>query len=113
MIVPIPYVHCGIGLVTALVSIPLILRKIPMNHAYGIRVRKAFVSESNWYEINAYGGKLLVVFGLFLLAFGWLGQGFAPPPTSIWAPVFMVLPMLAIVPVIALIKAYARCLPDQ
>ena len=83
MIVPIPYVHCGIGLVTALLSVPLVLRKIPMNHAYGIRIRKAFVSESNWYEINAYGGKLLLVFGLFLLAFGWLGQDFAPPPTSI------------------------------
>ncbi len=113
MIVPIPYVHCGIGLVTALLSIPLILRKVPMNHAYGIRIRKAFVSESNWYEINAYGGKLLLVFGLFLLAIGWLGQDFAPPPTSIWAPVFMVLPLLAIVPVIALIKAFAGSRPDR
>jgi len=111
--VPIPYVHCGIGFVTTLVSIPLILRKIPMNHAYGIRIRKAFVSQRNWYEINAYGGKLLLVFGLFLLAFGWLGQGVAPPPTSPWAPVFMVLPLLAIVPVLALIIAFARRLPDK
>lgn len=110
---PIPYVHCGIGFVTTLVSIPLILRKIPMNHAYGIRIRKAFVSQRNWYEINAYGGKLLLVFGLFLLAFGWLGQGVAPPPTSPWAPVFMVLPLLAIVPVLALIIAFARRLPDK
>ena len=113
MIVPIPYVHCGIGLVTALLSIPLILRKIPMNHAYGIRIQKAFVSQRNWYEINAYGGKLLFVFGLFLLAFGWLGQGIAPPPTSLWAPVFMVLPLLVIVPGISLIKAFARRLPDR
>src|SRR5208283_2008097 len=113
MIVPIPYVHCGIGLVTTLLSIPLILRKIPMNHAYGIRIRKAFASQRNWYEINVYGGKLLLVFGIFLLAFGWLGQGFAPPPTSPWAPVFMVLPVLAIVPVLALINGFARRLPDH
>ncbi len=39
MIVPIPYVHCGIGLVTALLSLPLVLRKIPMNHAYGIPIQ--------------------------------------------------------------------------
>ncbi|MHC1724416.1 MAG: SdpI family protein [Syntrophobacteraceae bacterium] len=113
MIVPIPYVHYGIGLLTALLSIPLILRKIPMNHLYGIRIQKAFVSQRNWYEINAYGGKLLLVFGFFLLACGRVGQDFAPPPTSFWAPVFIVFPLLGIVPVLALIKAFSRQLPDQ
>ncbi len=113
MIVPIPYVHCGIGIVTALVSIPLVLRKIPMNGAYGIRIPKAFVSQRNWYEINAYGGKLLIVFGIFLSGFGWLGQGMAPPPTSIWAPVFLILPLLTIIPILAQINAFARRLPDK
>ncbi len=81
MIVPIPYVHCGIGFVKTLVSIPLILRKIPMNHAYGIRIRKAFVSQRNRYEINVYGGKLFLVFGLFLLpSVGWAKASHRRPP---------------------------------
>lgn len=113
MIIPIPYVHCGIGLLTTLLSIPLILKKIPMNRVYGIRVRKAFASQHNWYEINAYGGKLLFAFGIFLLAYGWFSLDFAPPPTSPWTPVFLVLPLLVLVPVLAMFNAFARRLPEQ
>jgi hypothetical protein len=113
MIVPIPYVHTGIGALSALLSIPLILRKVPMNHLYGIRVQKAFVSNHNWYELNAYGGKLLLAFGLFLLTFGYLGRDFAPDPTSLWAPVFLVVPLVAIIPVLMRINAFARRLPER
>jgi hypothetical protein len=94
-------------------SIPLILRKVPMNRAYGIRTRKAFASESNWYAVNAYGGKLFLGLGLFLVAFGCFGGGLAPEPTSLWAPVFMIVPLLALVPVFVLINAFARRLPDR
>ena len=113
MIVPISYIHCGIGLLTALISVPLAFRMVPMNHLYGVRIRKAFVSQHNWYEINAYGGKILLGFGLFVLAFGLFGFGFAPPPTSIWTPVFLVVPLLPIIPIVPLITAFARRLPDQ
>jgi len=113
VIVPIPCVHAGIGLLTVLVSIPLVLRMVPMNHLYGVRIPKAFFSRENWYEINAYGGKLLLGFGLFLLAVGWLGRDLAPPPTSLWAPVWLVVPLLALVPVIARVNAFARRLPDR
>ena len=84
MIVPVPYVHIGIGLTSILLAIPLIRRKVPMNRLYGVRVPKAFASERNWYEINAYGGRLLLVFGLFVLGFGVLTLGSAPAPTSPW-----------------------------
>jgi hypothetical protein len=113
MIVPIPYVHCGIGLLTALTSIPLILKKVPMNRVYGVRIRKAYVSQRNWYEINAYGGKLLFAFGIFLLAYGWFSLDFVPPPTSPWTPVFLVLPLLVLVPVLAMFNAFARRLPER
>jgi hypothetical protein len=113
VIVPIPYVHTGIGLLTALLAIPLIMRKVPMNRAYGIRVRKAFLSDSNWYELNAYGGKLFLVFGIFLAAFGWVGKDLAPPPTSPWAPVFTIAPMLTIIPILLLVKSFAGRLPER
>ena len=47
MLIPIPYVHMGIGAATALISIPLVLRMIPMNRIYGIRTPEAFDSEYN------------------------------------------------------------------
>lgn len=112
MIVPIPYVHVGLGILTIAFSLPLIFRKIPMNHAYGIRIRKAFVSDGNWYSINEYGGKLFFAFGLWLLCFSFLTWHMAPPPRSVWAPVYLVLPLLAIIPLIMLITRRARSLPE-
>jgi len=113
MIVPVPYVHIGIGLTSVLLAIPLIRRKVPMNRLYGVRSPKAFASERNWYEINAYGGRLLLMFGLFVLGFGVLTLGLAPAPTSPWAPAFMAVPLLAMIPVIVGINRFARRLPDE
>ncbi|HQU34683.1 MAG TPA: SdpI family protein [Thermoanaerobaculaceae bacterium] len=113
MIVPIPYVHAGIGVLLSVISVPLILRKVPMNHLYGVRIPKAFVSAENWYEINAYGGKLLFGFGVFLLAFAYFDRDAAPPPTSAWAPVWLVVPLAPLVLVIARITVFARRLPDR
>ena len=113
MLIPIPYVHAGIGLVTVVLSIPLMLRKVAMNRWYGIRIPKAFISPHNWYELNAYGGGLLFLFGIFLLVFTWIGRGFAPAPSSAWAPVYLIAPLLLLVPVFAMINAFAKRLPDR
>jgi len=114
MIVPIPYVHVGTGLLCALLSVPLILKKVPMNRAYGIRVRKAFVSQYNWYAINAFGGKLFLGFGLLLILSGYLSQGKAPPPTSMWAPLFLAAPLVIAFIIIAIaLTIFARRLPDR
>lgn len=111
MIPPI-VVHCGIGLLTTALAIPLVLRKIPMNRYYGIRIPKAFKSDENWYDINAYGGKIFLVYGLLLTVFGLTAQGLAPSPTSIWMAVFIVGPLLVIFPLLTLINAYAKRMPD-
>ncbi|MGB6065073.1 MAG: SdpI family protein [Desulfomonilaceae bacterium] len=111
MIPPIA-VHCGIGSVLTAISVPLALRMVPMNRVYGVRVPKAFKSDRNWYDINAYGGKLLAVYGLSLIAFGIVGRGWAPSPTSIWMAVFVCGPLILVFPILALISSYARQLPD-
>ncbi len=113
MIVPIPWVHVGLGAMFAAISVPLVLRKVPMNRAYGVRLRKSFVSDSNWYEINAYGGRLLLGLGAVLVALGVVGADLAPAPTSPWAPAYLVAPLLLLIPVLALIAAFARRLPDR
>jgi hypothetical protein len=120
MIVPIPYVHMAIGALIVVLAVPLLLRSVPMNHGYGVRVREAFVSQSNWYAINAFGGKclltvglLLLAVGLFLLAVGYFGRALAPSPRSAWAPVYLLVPLLALFPAVAVIRSYARRLPDR
>jgi len=62
--------NIGVALIIILISIPLIKRKIKMNHFYGIRIEKSFVSEDNWYEINAYAGKQLVIFSIPMILAG-------------------------------------------
>jgi hypothetical protein len=108
---PLHIVHVAAGLAISIIAVPLILRKVPMNSVYGVRIAKAFSSAANWYSINAYGGKLLLGYGLFLLVFGIAARPFAPDARSIWSLLFVIGPLLAIVPVIALIAAYARRLP--
>lgn len=108
MLIPIPWVHTGLGLICVVAAIPLIARKVPMNRAYGFRLPQALLNEQHWYEINAYGGKWLLAFGLFLLGFEALTATSAPPPQSPLAPVYLIVPLLALVPVLGFVKAFAR-----
>jgi len=52
------------------VSLPLVKRKIKMNQLYGVRIKKSFESEDNWYKINAYGGKQLIIWSIPMLFAG-------------------------------------------
>lgn len=52
------------------VSIPLVKEKIRMNHFYGIRIKKSYTSEENWYRINAYGGKQFIRWSTVLFLAG-------------------------------------------
>lgn len=114
MAIPIPYVHAGMGALLAVLSVPLILGKVPMNHGYGIRIRKAFVSEANWFAVNRFGGVVFLVLGLLLTTFSFVSAGMAPSPRSIWAPIFLVIPLVvgALVATLA-IGIYAGTLPDK
>lgn len=105
--------HFGIGVALVVLSIPLVARKVPMNAVYGVRTRKAFASERNWYEINAYGGKLLLFYGLLLCIFSLVAQGMAPPPSSPWSALLIAGPLVLIFPVFLLIRSFSRRLPDR
>jgi hypothetical protein len=66
------------GIIMLGISIPLMLRQVPMNRAFGIRIRAAFESEQRWYDINAYGGRLFLIGALFVIATGVIGFFLAP-----------------------------------
>ncbi len=61
------------GISVLAVSLPLTLRKVPMNRFWGIRVRASFESDQRWYDINAYGGRLLSWGSLLVIATGIAG----------------------------------------
>jgi hypothetical protein len=56
----IPFVHLVAAIIAAMLAIPFIQRKVKMNHWYGFRVSAAFESEAAWFDINCYGGRLLL-----------------------------------------------------
>lgn len=43
--------------VFAVISVPLILRKVPRNTIYGFRIRATLEDDYVWYEVNAYFGR--------------------------------------------------------
>ena len=61
------------GLLIFVLALPLILRRVPPNKLYGVRTRASFASESDWYRINAIGGRYLAVSGLLIFFVGALG----------------------------------------
>ena len=63
----------GAGVITLLVCLPLIYRKIPMNRFYGIRIPEAFTSDHRWYEVNAYGGRQLAWSACVIIVVGLVG----------------------------------------
>jgi hypothetical protein len=85
----------GLGLLIAILAVPLLLGWIPRNRFYGIRVPAAFASEENWYAINVFGAKRLLLFAAAISLLGCLCQGLPDPP--FWLPIVClvaVLPLL-------------------
>ena len=58
----------GSGILLVLVGIPLMLRKVPPNWAYGVRLEATLSDDSVWYAVNAQAGRDLVIAALIYLA---------------------------------------------
>lgn len=74
-----------LGILTGLLSLPLLFNLVPPNRFYGIRVCAAFASESNWYAINSFGAKRLLLFSAVITTTGLLLQ--AIPQAPFWLPI--------------------------
>lgn len=104
-------VNIGSAILFIILSIPLIMRKVKMNRFYGVRIKKSFESEENWYTLNAYGGKQLAVWSIPLILAGVLC--FFVPITEqnndLMSIILCVVPITACIAVVVIrILAYAR-----
>ncbi len=52
------------GILFAILAIPLIKRKIKINHWYGIRLPQTMQNESIWLDVNSIIGKYIFLFGI-------------------------------------------------
>jgi uncharacterized membrane protein len=57
----------GSGILLIILGVPLALRRVPPNGIYGVRFLSTLADESVWYEINARGGRHLIVLGAVYL----------------------------------------------
>ena len=61
-------VFAGLGLLMAILAIPMILGKVPPNSVYGFRTKQTISDPEIWYPANAYAGKWLLAWGVMMLA---------------------------------------------
>jgi len=103
--------NIGVGLLVILLCIPLINRKVKMNYLYGVRIRKSYVSDENWYKINAYGGKQLAIWSIPIILAGF-GCFLVPikDPDQLLLPILLGLGPITICIAVALVRilAYAK-----
>lgn len=62
----IPFMHLVVAIIATMLAIPLIQRRVKMNHWYGFRMPPAFESEAAWFDINHYGGRLLLAWAAII-----------------------------------------------
>ena len=69
-------------LLVAVLSVPLILRRVPRNAFYGFRTRKTLSSDAVWYPANVFAGQALALASVAAAGLVWLVPTDAPE----WLP---------------------------
>lgn len=82
------------------ISIPLVKGEISMNKFYGIRFKKSYDSDENWYKINKYGGQQLIKWCIPLALFGVISFFLPLGNSPVLYLISLCAPLIIIVPVI-------------
>jgi len=64
------WVNIGGGISLIIFAIPLLARQIKPNRFYGFRISKALDSDKNWYAINSFWAKKLVIWSVVTILCG-------------------------------------------
>lgn len=100
----------AISLLFLALALPLLKNKVPPNGIYGVRLAKSFASRENWYAINRYGAKQLIV---------WSGASLLVTITGFFLPIqeaslsfwgYILLPAVAALTACLLTLRFARSL---
>ena len=96
------------GGIFILISLPLLKGSVKMNNWYGVRFRKAFESDENWFKINKYGSQQLIKWSALLVLIGVITifVPFGKSQTLVIAVSF--LPILIVIPPVIKTYRFAR-----
>jgi hypothetical protein len=104
--------YVALGLLLMAISDPLKKGKVAMNHFYGVRLKKSFTSEKNWYLMNSYGGGQLQIWSVVLVVLGILALFIPFDGNESVIILFAFLPVVVLVVPTILIVRYSRTLDD-
>jgi hypothetical protein len=96
------------GVLQIVMNIPLVLRQVPMNKTYRIRILSAFESEKRWYDINAYGGRQMLLWCWLPIAAGVAGIFICPAHSDYYAYASLGALLMAVLLPLVLILRWSR-----
>lgn len=108
-----------VAILCIVTSIPLLKGQIKRNSWYGIRIRKAFVSEENWKKVNEYGARAIIRSSVLILVMGLLLSiasffiSFKPTQNIAWLLIPTLLSVAFILGAIVQTWIWSRHLPDK
>lgn len=94
-----------VSLLFMALAVPLIRKQVPRNGIFGFRIRKAYESDENWYAINAYGGRKLLLWSVPIVVLG--VTALAMPLGKAALAWFSYAPLIILAPIVETL-AYAR-----
>jgi hypothetical protein len=108
----------GLSILLIGLSIPLMQGRVKPNAWYGLRISYTHDNPDIWYPANSYAGKLLLYYGLFLLAVSLalpflLDLDLTEPAPDIYAIIISIVLLVGILLVLALSYRYARKLSEE
>lgn len=100
-----------VAVVLVLVCIPLIRGSVAMNKTYGVRLAKAFESDANWYTLNKFGGKQIVLCSVGVMSAGILFVSMRPALGTWTFWVIILAPLWLLLLALWRIRSFAARLP--
>lgn len=94
-----------VSLVFIALAVPLMRRRVPRNGVFGFRIRKAYKSDENWYAINEYGGRRILIWSIPIAICGLIAM--IIPMSHATLGWFSYAPLLITLPIIETIR-FAR-----
>lgn len=98
------------GVLVIAISLPLLKDQIKPNALYGIRTAKAFESEENWYKMNRYGARQMILWSSIIVIVGLLSFFLPLEENQVLAAIVATSPALFILIAVYKIYRYSKTL---
>ena len=106
IVLGITFIFCGALFI--LISIPLLKGTVKMNYWYGVRFKKSFESDENWFKINKYGSQQLIKWSVPLILIGIVTFVIPFGDNELLIIVYSLAPVYVIIPPVIKTYKYAR-----